>query len=93
MPHRLNEFRAKIQFVTSAEMPSLIYKACVATGARSNTVYIQMAVARALSRDLGIPMEEIVRNLPKPHGNAATRFDGGRRPVRPGSAGTIEEVR
>lgn len=64
MPYNLNEFKAKIQFVTSARTPSLIHKACLATGKVSNTHYIQHAVAEALSRDLGIPLEELVAELP-----------------------------
>ena len=32
MPFRLDEFRAKVQFVTSADMPALVYDACVKTG-------------------------------------------------------------
>lgn len=78
MPFRLDEkygFRAKIQFTTSAEMPYLIYRACVATGTVSNTVYCQMAVAEALSRDLGIPLEDIVANLPTPRGPGKHVFD------------------
>ena len=95
MPFRLNEFRAKIQFVTSAEMPSLIFKACTKTGTVSNTVYIQHAVAEALSRDLGIPLQDIVDRLPPPRGMASTLFGMDRKPKRmlPGPANTVEEVR
>lgn len=73
MPYNLDEFKAKIQFVTSARTPSLIYKACVKTGTVSNTVYIQHAVAEALSRDLGIPLEELIAELP-PNMTSAKRL-------------------
>ena len=88
MPFRLNEHRAKVQFLTSAEMPSLIYKACVATGAPSNTRYVQVAVCEALARDLGIPLEDLLERLP------ATRdMNGLRSQRRIGSSNTVEEVR
>lgn len=71
MPFRLNEFRAKIQFTTSAEMPSLVYQACLKTGAVSNTVYIQHAVIDALARDLDLDPDELRSHLPEPRGAAA----------------------
>lgn len=94
MPFRLDETRAKIQFLTSARMPSLIYKACVATGTISNTVYIQHAVCEALSRDLDIPLDTLLGELPPPRGNSATLFGGSRRHVKlvPGPGNTVEEV-
>lgn len=64
MPFRLNEFRAKVQFVTSARMPSLITKARTQRDLPSNTTYIQLALCEALSRDLGIPLEELLAELP-----------------------------
>lgn len=85
MPFRLNEFRAKIQFVTSAQMPHLIYKACLATGVESNTVYVQRAVCEALARDLNIPLQDLLDSLPEPRSRAAMLMD---RTTRP-----IEEVR
>lgn len=91
MPFRLNEFRAKVQFVVPARFPSLIYRASLATGRRSNTVYLQHAVAEALSRDLGIPLEELLAELPKPTGAAAVLRDGKRRPV-PTPTRTVEDV-
>ncbi len=95
MPHRLNEFRAKIQFITSAETPSLIYKAVVATGKVSNTQYVQHAVCEALSRDLGIPLERLLGNLPPPRGKSAALFGDNRKaiPRRPGPHPTPQEVR
>lgn len=74
MPHRLNEFRAKIQFVTSAAMPSQIRQAAIATGKPSNTVYIQHALVDALARDLGLDKDALLADLPKPHGPAASLF-------------------
>lgn len=85
MPFRLNEHRAKVQFVTSAAMPFLIHRACGVTGHVSNTVYIQHAVAEALARDLDMPVEEITAALPPPRGLAAVPFGKGSR--------TNEEVR
>lgn len=88
MPHRLNEFRAKIQFVTSAETPSLVHRACELTGTPSNTVYIQRAVAAALARDLDMPLERLLERLPEPKGAAQCLFGGDRRLVKP-----VEQVR
>lgn len=92
IPFRLNEFRAKIQFITSAEFPSLIYKAVLATGKVSNTVYIQHAVAEALARDLNLPLEQILERLPPPRGRSAAVFGPNREPM-PGPGNTHEEVR
>jgi hypothetical protein len=78
MPFRLpGEFpdRAKIQFTTSLSMPAMIYRACVATGTVSNTVYCQHAVAEALSRDLGIPLQTILDELPAPRTASNHLFD------------------
>lgn len=91
MPHRLNEFRAKIQFITFAEMPSMIYRAVLRTDKVSNTQYIQHAVCAALSRDLGIPLEELLVRLPEPRGSARVPFGEDRRP-RKGPSGGVEEV-
>lgn len=107
-PERYGEFRAKVQFTTSAEMPNLIYRACLATGIVSNTVYCQRAIAEALSRDLGIPLERIIENLPTARGPSAHLYDPDEGTmkrtrsiaedqsggvVRIGPANTIEEVR
>lgn len=107
MPFRLTEkyqgVRAKIQFTTSADMPYQIWQACVATGTRSNTVYIQKAVCEALSRDLGIPLEDLYAKLPIPLANSGhlyhpddnspvlkRRVDNGT-PWKPGSGSNSEE--
>lgn len=95
MPFRLTPDRTKMQFLTSARMPSRVYKACVKTGIPSNTRYVQLAVCEALHRDLGIPMEELVGELP-PTRQAGEEMFGGdriRKAVRTGAANTVEEVR
>jgi hypothetical protein len=81
MPFRLDEFRAKVQFVTSAQTPSLIRRAAEATGRPSNTVYLQHAVCEALSRDLDIPLSDLLDALPPPKGNAAALFGDDRKPI------------
>lgn len=90
MPFRLNEFRAKVQFITSAQMPSLVYRACLKTGVPSNTRYYQEAVCERLSRDLGVPLEELLDSLPPTRGNAAVLFGDDRRRVR---SRIVEEVK
>lgn len=87
MPHRLNEFRAKIQFVTFAEMPSMIRRAAKETGEPSSTRYIQRALCRALSRDLGEDYDLLIERLPPPRGPASSLFG---RSLRAGE--TKEEV-
>lgn len=110
MPFRLDSEgfpgRAKIQFTTSASMPHLIYRACLATGIVSNTVYIQRAVAEALARDLNIPLDQVLADLPPPRGpsghlwnpdshgmsrSVTDDFTGGRLMIGP--ANTDENVR
>jgi hypothetical protein len=88
MPFRLTEERAKVQFLTSARLPSLIYKACLATGQPSNTAYIQRAVCEALARDLNIPLTDLLAEQP-PVRSHAGEFRGFR---RTGPANTVEEV-
>lgn len=75
MPMVVNETRGKIQFATSAEMPWLIYQACLVTGTYSNTAYCQRALAEALSRDLGVPVETILDRIPTNKGPARHLFD------------------
>lgn len=82
MPFRLDEFRAKIQFMTSASMPHNVYKACLKTGTPSNTRYLQEAVCERLSRDLGIPLDDLLAELPPPRGMAAVLFGKDRKPVK-----------
>lgn len=96
MPFRLDPDlypnRTKIQFTTYARMPTDIYKACVATGVVSNTVYVQHAVCEALARDLDIPLDELLDELPTPRTRAKTRFTTARASLV-GPANTIEDVR
>lgn len=94
MPFRLDEHRAKIAFVTSARTPSLIYRACQKTGLPSNTAYLQRAVAEALSRDLDIPLDELLAELPPLRGSSLMLFGDDRRIVTPrvGPANTVETV-
>lgn len=88
MPFRLAEDRSTIHFLTSAEMPSLVYEACCKLGIPSNTRYVQLAVCEALARDLGLDMAELVASLPP------TRSTRGLRAQRAvGPANTVEEVR
>lgn len=82
MPFNLNEFRAKIQFITSASMPHNIYKACLKTHTVSNTRYIQEAVCERLSKDLGVPLEDLLAELPPPKTLAGVLFDGTRKVAR-----------
>jgi hypothetical protein len=91
LPFRLDEFRSKIQFVTAASMPNRIYKACLATGTASNTRYIQEAVCERLSKDLGIPLEDLLSELPPCRTSAATLWGGTRKPV-PRTLDEYEEV-
>jgi hypothetical protein len=74
-PFRLDEFRAKVQFVTSAEMPALVYQACVETGCPSNTAYYQLATCAALAKDLGLDFDTLVAHLPTPRGPSGHLFD------------------
>jgi hypothetical protein len=79
MPFRIQPYefpgRAKIQFTTSARMPSDIYHACLVTGTVSNTVYIQHALIDALSRDLRIPRATLLGALPPPRGPSVHLYD------------------
>ena len=105
-PFRIDPYqfpnRAAIKFTTSAEMPNLIYQACLATGVVSNTVYCQHAVAEALARDLGVPLQPLLDALPPPRGPAKHLYDrdGHTRNTRVdlfhdaiGPAGTTETVK
>lgn len=98
MTFHINEVTTKIQFSTSREMPNLIYRACQETGVVSNTAYCQRALAEALSRDLGIPLADILARIPVNRGPAAHLFDPmlgkqNRYPVRIGPGNTVEDVR
>lgn len=88
MPFRLTPERAKIQFLTSARLPSLIYKAADATGLPSNTAYIQRAVCEALARDLDLPIAELLDEQP-PVRTQSGQLRGHR---HTGPSNTIEQV-
>jgi hypothetical protein len=75
MPFRLDEFRAKVQFTTNAEMPMQVYEACLVTGCPSNTVYYQLATCAALARDLHLDFDTLVAALPAPRGPSGHLFD------------------
>lgn len=94
MPFRLgpeHPYRAKIQFITAASMPNRIYEACLATGTVSNTRYCQEALCEKLARDLNLPVQNLLDELPPPRGAASHPI--ARTTVFPGPANTIEEVR
>jgi hypothetical protein len=82
LPFRLDEFRAKVQFVTFAAMPKMVYEACVRTNTPSNTRYYQEAVCEKLSRDLGIPVEDLMKRLPPHKGMANVLLGPDRKPVK-----------
>lgn len=82
MSPRLNEFTTKIQFASFNEMPAMVYRACIAAKVPSNTRYYQEAVCEKLSRDLGIPLEELISRLPPPKGKSKVLFGADRRPLR-----------
>lgn len=91
MPHRLTPFTTKIQWITFAGMPMLIYRACKQTKVVSQTRYVQVAVCEKLSHDLDIPLEDLLARLPDPRGPARAllyRRDG----PGIGPANTVEEV-
>lgn len=92
MPFRLNDSRAKIQFVTSAETPYLVYQACLVTGLPSNTAYLQRAVAEALARDLDMSLADLIADLPPLQGSATYLHYKTGKPV-PVSTQTVEELR
>ena len=81
-PYRLDDFRAKIQFIAPAAFPSLINRACNEAGVTSQTRYIQLAVCRALSEDLGIDEGILINSLPPTRGMSAALFGGDRKAIR-----------
>lgn len=93
MPFRLDEFRAKMQFITSARMPHLVYRAAIKTGKPSNTVYIQHVLCEALARDLGLDLDELLDELPPPQGPTKSQVHAIHRRRLTGPAGAVQEVR
>jgi hypothetical protein len=92
LPFRLDRFTAKIQFVTFSKMPAMIYRACQTTGTVSQTRYCQVAVCEKLSKDLDVPLGELLAMLPPPRGKAAALLTPPGGP-RIGPANTDETVR
>lgn len=92
MPFRLDQFRTKVQFITFAGMPNMIYRACQRTSTVSQTRYIQEAVCEKLARDLDEPLDHLLARLPEPRGHAAALLEptGGPR-IGPGN--TVEHVK
>lgn len=89
--------RTKIQFITSAAMPHLIYQACKKTNTVSNTVYCQRALAEALARDLNLDLDQVLADLPMPRGSAKHLFNPDmhtmrRVPHRIGPGNTVEDI-
>jgi|KBSMisStandDraft_5_1062788.scaffolds.fasta_scaffold84038_3 hypothetical protein len=89
MPFRLGEGRTKMQFLTSAEMPSMCFDACSVTGTPSITRYIQIAVCERLAKDLGEDLDEMLSRLP-PTRPTVGEFNDHK---MVGPANTYEEVR
>lgn len=81
MPFRLDEFKAKIQFVAPNNFPVLINRAADKLGIPSQTRYIQLALCRQLAEDLGLDEAELVRSLPPTRGMSGALFGGDRRAV------------
>jgi hypothetical protein len=79
MPFRLDEFKAKIQFVAPANFPALINRAAEDNDVPSQTRYIQLALCRQLAEDLGMDEGELIRSLPPTKGMSAALFGGDRR--------------
>lgn len=78
MPFRLNEHRTTIKFITFARMPKMVYEACLSTSTPSNTRYIQEALCMRLAKDMGIPYESLLAELPPCRANSAALFNGDR---------------
>ncbi len=74
MPWRMNDQRKRISFLTSVPMPLMIHRAVEVRGYTSNTHYIQMVLAEALAKDLGIPLAEIVDALPERRGQGSLPY-------------------
>lgn len=91
-----NVDKTKMQFITSIKMPRMVYKAVVARGMASQSQYIQHAVCEALARDLDLPLDDLLADLPKARGAKSDVFGGlrARKNYYPGSnSNTREDVR
>lgn len=81
MPYRLDEFKAKIQFVAPTNFPALINRAAEKVDVPSQTRYIQLALCRALAEDLDLDEGELIRSLPPTRGMSGALFGGDRRAI------------
>jgi hypothetical protein len=81
MPFRLDEFKAKIQFVAPANFPVLINRACIEQDVTSQTRYIQLALCRQLAEDLDMDEADLIRSLPPTQGRATNLFGSDRRAI------------
>lgn len=82
MPFRLDEFRAKIQFVAPANFPVLMTRAALKRDVPSQTRYIQLALCRQLAEDLGLDEGDLINSLPPTRGPATVLFGGDRRAIK-----------
>lgn len=82
MPYRKMEFKSKIQFVAPLNWPSLINRAADASGATSQTRYIQLALCRQLAADTDWDYQDLVDSLPPTRGTAAVMFGSDRKPLK-----------
>lgn len=73
--------RTTIKFATFAQMPSLIFKACSASG-MSNTRYVQEAVCEKLARDGVEPLPSLLAKLPPGRTNSTVVFGLDRKAVK-----------
>lgn len=78
MPYRLNDLRAKMQFIVPNNFPSLVRQATEETGQPSMTRYMQLALCRQLAEDLNLDEAELIRSLPATVGKGAPLFGGER---------------
>ena len=97
MPFRgYGETSVKVQFATSLRAPSLLRRAAEKTGCLSSTEYLQRIMVEALSRDLDLPIEELVAELPRGRRDLTTLFGDGQKaranPMRPGQGNTVERL-
>ena len=80
VPFRLNEFRAKLQIVTSARTPSLVRKAAQKYGYASSTHYLQHIILERVAADLGLDnLDELKAELPPNRRESLERMNEARR--------------
>lgn len=54
----------RIQFISSNQLPSLIWKAAKKTGRLSSTEYLQDIICAQVAKDLGLNVEDLKAALP-----------------------------